>query len=157
MVRDVRCVNHWVTQLFLVKLSIRWVLKLFVFGFEVDTSADVRVSMGIFQQIAESYRKFRNTVRFLLANTTDFDPAKDGVAFDDMESIDKYMTVLVNKFTKEILDAYENYEFMEIYKKLINFITTDLSAFYLDVAKDVVYIEAPNSKNVAQCKQYCMM
>ena len=111
------------------------IIRLWVLS--VDTSADVRVSMGSFQQIAESYRKFRNTVRFLLANTTDFDPAKDAVAFDEMESIDKYMTVLVNKFTKEILDAYANYEFMEIYKKLINFITTDLSAFY---------IEAPDSK-----------
>lgn len=120
------------------------IIRLWVLS--VDTSADVRVSMGSFQQIAESYRKFRNTVRFLLANTTDFDPAKDAVAFDEMESIDKYMTVLVNKFTKEILDAYANYEFMEIYKKLINFITTDLSAFYMDVAKDVVYIEAPDSK-----------
>lgn len=120
------------------------IIRLWVLS--VDTSADVRVSMGSFQQITESYRKFRNTVRFLLANTTDFDPAKDAVAFDEMESIDKYMTVLVNKFTKEILDAYANYEFMEIYKKLINFITTDLSAFYMDVAKDVVYIEAPDSK-----------
>ena len=120
------------------------IIRLWVLS--VDTSADVRVSMESFQQIAESYRKFRNTVRFLLANTTDFDPAKDTVAFDEMESIDKYMTVLVNKFTKEILDAYANYEFMEIYKKLINFITTDLSAFYMDVAKDVVYIEAPDSK-----------
>ena len=120
------------------------IIRLWVLS--VDTSADVRVSMESFQQIAESYRKFRNTVRFLLANTTDFVPAKDAVAFDEMESIDKYMTVLVNKFTKEILDAYANYEFMEIYKKLINFITTDLSAFYMDVAKDVVYIEAPDSK-----------
>lgn len=120
------------------------IIRLWVLS--VDTSADVRVSMGSFQQIAESYRKFRNTVRFLLANTTDFDPAKDAVAFDEMESIDKYMIVLVNKFTKKILDAYANYEFMEIYKKLINFITTDLSAFYMDVAKDVVYIEAPDSK-----------
>ncbi|WP_347106200.1 isoleucine--tRNA ligase, partial [Ligilactobacillus salivarius] len=61
------------------------IIRLWVLS--VDTSADVRVSMGSFQQIAESYRKFRNTVRFLLANTTDFDPAKDAVAFDEMESI----------------------------------------------------------------------
>ena len=71
------------------------IIRLWVLS--VDTSADVRVSMESFQQIAESYRKFRNTVRFLLANTTDFDPAKDAVAFDEMESIDKYMTVLVDR------------------------------------------------------------
>ncbi len=120
------------------------IIRLWVLS--VDTSADVRVSMGSFQQISESYRKFRNTVRFLLANTSDFDPNTDAVAYEDMESVDKYMTILVNRFTKEILDAYANYEFMDIYKKLINFLTTDLSAFYLDMAKDIVYIEAENSK-----------
>ena len=111
----------------------------------VDSSADVRVSMGSFQQISESYRKIRNTVRFLLANTTDFDPEKNTVSYDEMESIDKYMEIEANHFTKSVLDDYANYDFMDIYKRLINFITVDLSAFYLDVAKDVVYIEAADS------------
>ena len=119
------------------------IIRLWVLS--VDTSADVRVSMESFQQISESYRKVRNTFRFLLANVSDFEPSKDAVAFSEMEAIDQYMTVLVNKFTKEILDAYSNYQFMDIYKNLINFITTNLSAFYLDVAKDVVYIEAQDS------------
>ncbi|WP_057736027.1 isoleucine--tRNA ligase [Liquorilactobacillus uvarum] len=119
------------------------IIRLWVLS--VDSSADVRVSMDSFKQISEAYRKIRNTVRFLLANTTDFDPRKDAVAFNDMESVDKYMEVLINKFTKEILDAYANYDFMGIYKKLLNFVTADLSAFYLDVAKDVVYIEKEDS------------
>ena len=119
------------------------IIRLWVLS--VDTSADVRVSMESFQQISESYRKVRNTLRFLLANVSDFEPQKDAVAFAEMEAIDQYMTVLVNKFTKEILDAYNNYQFMDIYKNLINFITTSLSAFYLDIAKDVVYIEAADS------------
>lgn len=120
------------------------IIRLWVLS--VDSSADVRVSMGSFQQISESYRKFRNTMRFLLANTSDFDPKKDTVAYKDLESLDKYMLVLTNKFTKEVLDAYANYDFMTIYKKLINFLTTELSAFYLDIAKDVVYIEAAASQ-----------
>ena len=119
------------------------IIRLWVLS--VDTSADVRVSMDSFSQISESYRKFRNTMRFMLANTTDFDPAENTVAYDDLEACDKYMEVLVNKFTKEILDDYANYNFMDIYKKLINFLTTELSAFYLDVAKDVVYVEAEDS------------
>lgn len=115
-----------------------WVLS-------VDTSADVRVSMGSFQQISEAYRKIRNSFRFLLANTSDFDPKKDKVAFNDLEPIDKYMEVQINKLTKEILDDYANYSFMDIYKKTMNFIISDLSAFYMNVAKDVVYIEPENS------------
>ena len=109
------------------------------------TSADVRVSMGSFQQIAESYRKIRNTMRFLLANTSDFDSDKDAVTFNEMEAIDQYMMININQFTKKILDDYAQYDFMDIYKTLIKFITTDLSAFYLDIAKDVVYIEGPDS------------
>ena len=119
------------------------IIRLWVLS--VDTSADVRVSMESFNQISESYRKFRNTMRFMLANTTDFEPNENTVAFADLEACDKYMEVMVNKFTKDILDDYANYNFMDIYKKLINFLTTDLSAFYLDVAKDVVYIEAADS------------
>ncbi|GBG93939.1 isoleucyl-tRNA synthetase [Ligilactobacillus salitolerans] len=111
----------------------------------VDSSADVRVSMESFKQISESYRKVRNTIRFLLANTTDFDPSKDRVAYNELEAIDQYMEVEINHFTKQILDDYANYDFMDIYKRLINFISTELSAFYLDVAKDVVYIEAADS------------
>lgn len=119
------------------------IIRLWVLS--VDTSADVRVSMGSFQQISESYRKVRNTLRFLLANTADFDPQADRVAFADLESIDKYMLVKANHFTKEILDDYANYAFMDIYKKTMNFIISDLSAFYMNVAKDVVYIEAADS------------
>ncbi|TLQ19989.1 isoleucine--tRNA ligase [Lentilactobacillus parafarraginis] len=107
----------------------------------VDTSADVRVSMDNFAKISDSYKKIRNTMRFLLANTTDFDPQTNSVSFDEMDSQDQYMTVLLNKFLKEARDAYENYDFLTLYKKLLGFVTSDLSAFYLDMAKDIVYID----------------
>ncbi|WP_281164899.1 isoleucine--tRNA ligase [Liquorilactobacillus sicerae] len=119
------------------------IIRLWVLS--VDSSADVRVSMDSFSQISEAYRKIRNTIRFLLANTTDFDPKQEAVAFDQLESLDQYMEIKVNQFTKEVLDCYAKYDFMDIYKKLLNFVTTDLSAFYLDIAKDVVYIESKDS------------
>lgn len=120
------------------------IIRLWVLS--VDSSADVRVSMESFNQISEAYRKIRNTIRFLLANTTDFDPQTDQVPFEKMASLDQYMEIKINQFTKEILDGYAQYDFMNIYKKLLNFITSDLSAFYLDIAKDVVYIEGKTSQ-----------
>lgn len=120
------------------------IIRLWVLS--VDSSADVRVSMGSFSQISEAYRKIRNTIRFLLANTTDFEPETDQVSFEEMASLDQYMEIKINQFTKEVLDGYAQYDFMNIYKKLLNFVTSDLSAFYLDIAKDVVYIEGEASQ-----------
>ncbi|MDD9138386.1 isoleucine--tRNA ligase [Fructobacillus sp. CRL 2054] len=111
----------------------------------VDTSQDMPVSNEILKQVADSYRKIRNTMRFLLANTSDFDYAKDAVPFEDRQAHDKYATVLLNDLVKDLEDAYENYRFSDVFSKLINFINVDLSAFYLDVAKDVVYVDAPDS------------
>lgn len=107
----------------------------------VDTSADVRVSTENFVKVSDSYKKIRNTMRYLLANISDFDPKKDQVAFDQLETQDQYMMVLLNQFLAEARDCYEKYDFLDLNKKLISFIATDLSAFYLDVAKDIVYID----------------
>lgn len=120
------------------------ILRLWVAS--VDTDNDVRVSMEILGQVSETYRKIRNTLRFLIANTADFNPASDKVAFEDLRAVDKYMTIKFNGLVKTIRDAYENYDFLAIYKSVVNFITVDLSAFYLDFAKDVVYIEAAQSQ-----------
>ncbi|HHJ7478983.1 TPA: isoleucine--tRNA ligase [Streptococcus pyogenes] len=119
------------------------ILRLWVAS--VDTDNDVRVSMEILGQVSETYRKIRNTLRFLIANTSDFNPATDTVAYADLGAVDKYMTIVFNQLVATITDAYERYDFMAIYKAVVNFVTVDLSAFYLDFAKDVVYIEAVNS------------
>ncbi|HGN7842802.1 TPA: isoleucine--tRNA ligase [Streptococcus pyogenes] len=119
------------------------ILRLWVAS--VDTDNDVRVSMEILGQVSETYRKIRNTLRFLIANTSDFNPATDTVAYADLGTVDKYMTIVFNQLVATITDAYERYDFMTIYKAVVNFVTVDLSAFYLDFAKDVVYIEAANS------------
>ncbi|MCT6823237.1 MAG: isoleucine--tRNA ligase [Apilactobacillus sp.] len=111
----------------------------------VDTSADVRVSMENFVKISDSYKKIRNTMRYLLANTSDFDPKTNSVAFDDMKSADKYMMVRLNQFIKDIKTDYDNYDFLSLNRRLLSFINADLSAFYLDFAKDILYIYAEDS------------
>ena len=117
------------------------ILRLWVSS--VDYEADVRVSMDILNQVSEVYRKIRNTMRFLIANTEDFNPETDRVAYEDLRSVDKYMVVRLNQTIKEIREeGYEKYNFLQIYRTVMNFLTIDLSSFYLDFAKDVVYIEA---------------
>lgn len=120
------------------------ILRLWVSS--VDYEADVRVSMDILNQVSEVYRKIRNTMRFLLANTSDFEPSTHTVAYDELRSVDKYMLVRLNEVIKTIREeGYEKYDFTQIYKTVVNFLTVDLSSFYLDFAKDVVYIQAEDS------------
>ncbi|WP_026574813.1 isoleucine--tRNA ligase [Bacillus sp. UNC438CL73TsuS30] len=119
------------------------ILRLWVAS--VDYQADVRVSDAILKQVAEVYRKIRNTFRFLLGNLADFNPASDKVAFENLREVDQFMLVKLNKLIKNVRNAYENYEFSGIYHAVNNFCTLDLSAFYLDFAKDVLYIEAKDN------------
>ncbi|MBO0446295.1 isoleucine--tRNA ligase [Enterococcus ureilyticus] len=120
------------------------ILRLWVSS--VDYEADVRVSMEILNQVSEVYRKIRNTMRFLLANTSDFEPKEHTVAYQELRSVDKYMIVRLNQVIQEIREkGYEKYNFIQIYRSVMNFLTVDLSSFYLDFAKDVVYIEAEDN------------
>ncbi|MEQ3459866.1 isoleucine--tRNA ligase [Enterococcus cecorum] len=120
------------------------ILRLWVSS--VDYESDVRVSMDILAQVYEVYRKIRNTMRFLLANTTDFDPKSNRVAYEDLRSVDKYMMVRLNQTIEQIRkEGYDKYNFLHIYRTVVNFLTVDLSSFYLDFAKDVVYIEAADN------------
>ncbi|MBU8877744.1 isoleucine--tRNA ligase [Bacillus sp. FJAT-29790] len=119
------------------------ILRLWVAS--VDYQADVRVSDPILKQVAEVYRKIRNTFRFLLGNLADFDPASDAVAYENLREVDQFMLVKLNKLIKNVREAYDNYEFAGIYHAVNNFCTLDLSAFYLDFAKDVLYIEAKDN------------
>ena len=120
------------------------ILRLWVAS--VDYESDVRVDMNTLNSIAEVYRKIRNTMRFLLANTSDFDAKKDAVAYEDLRSVDKYLMVRLNQEIKTIREkGYDSYSFSTVYKSLVNFCNNELSSFYLDFAKDVVYIEAENN------------
>ena len=120
------------------------IIRLWVMS--ADTSADVRVSMGTFQQISEAYRKLRNTFRFLLANTSDFDANENTVSYEYLNSVDQYMLVKLNHFLEKMRADFDNYDFLDAYRLLINFVNNDLSAFYMNVAKDVLYIEPENSQ-----------
>lgn len=112
----------------------------------VDSSADMKVSMEILKTVSDSYRKIRNTMRFLLANTADFVPANDTVEYADLQAVDQYFYARFNEFVGEMKAAYDAFDFQALYKLLINFINVDLSAFYLDFTKDILYVEAPNSQ-----------
>ncbi|WP_404331437.1 isoleucine--tRNA ligase [Mesobacillus maritimus] len=118
------------------------ILRLWVAS--VDYQADVRVSDPILKQVAEVYRKIRNTFRFLLGNLADFNPETDAVAFEDLREVDQFMLVKLNKLIKHTHHSYENYEFAGVYHAVNNFCTLDLSSFYLDFAKDILYIESTN-------------
>ncbi|GAB3793630.1 isoleucine--tRNA ligase [Virgibacillus kimchii] len=120
------------------------ILRLWVSS--VDYQADVRISPDILKQISEAYRKIRNTFRFMLANLADFDPKRDSVPEAEMEEVDKYMLHRLQKLLKDVRENYEEYEYSPIYHQIHNFCAVDLSSFYLDFAKDVLYIEAADDK-----------
>lgn len=111
----------------------------------VDSEYDVRISQDILKQVAESYRRIRNTLRFMLANTSDFDPEVDMIAEEELRSVDQYMLAKFRLFVAESLELYEKFDFLTINQHLGNLISNELSAFYLDFSKDVVYIEAADS------------
>jgi len=111
----------------------------------VDYQSDVRLSDDLLKQVAESYRKIRNTFKFLLGNLFDFDKDKNTVPFEELNEIDRYLMIKTNNLAKEVLEAYQEFKFDEVYRKTTNFVTF-VSAFYLDFAKDVLYIETANSK-----------
>lgn len=118
------------------------ILRLWVAS--VDYQADVRISNNILKQVAEVYRKIRNTFRFMLGNLFDFNPA-ERVAINELREVDRYMLIKLNRLIEKVKQAYETYEFATIYHEVNNFCTVDLSAFYFDFSKDVLYIEAANS------------
>lgn len=121
------------------------ILRLWVAS--VDYQADVRVSDAILKQVAEVYRKIRNTFRFLHGNITDFDPAKDAIAVEDLREVDQYILIKLNSLIEKVKKAYEEYDFAVIYHAVHNFCAIELSSFYMDFAKDVVYIEHADHKD----------
>lgn len=111
----------------------------------VDTQADVRVSMDILKQVSEVYRKIRNTIRFLIQNTEDFNFKEDGIAYDDLRPVDQYMMNKLNLTVDHVIDGYERYNFSDIFKEINHFLTLDVSNFYANFAKDILYIDAPDA------------
>lgn len=127
----------------MVRLHGSDILRLWVAS--TDYTEDVRISDDLIKQVKESYRKIRNTYKFMLGNLKDFDYTKDSVKYEDMPYYDKYMMNGLNKFTKNVLEEYNNYNFQNVYKLVNNFVSFTLSNFYLDFTKDILYIEKADS------------
>jgi len=113
----------------------------------VDFREDVVGSEALMQRIAENYRKIRNTFRYILGNLHGFDPARDAVSLDRMESLDLYMLLKTSDVVEKTAAWYASFEFHRIYQLLTNFCIVDLSAFYFDVLKDRLYTHAPASQS----------
>ena len=110
-----------------------------------DYSGDLSIDDKILARVVDSYRRIRNTLRFLLANTSDFDASTQAVPVADMLEIDRWAISRTAELQTELLKHYEVYEFHPVVSKLQVFCTEDLGAFYLDVLKDRLYTTAPNS------------
>ncbi len=127
-----------------------------------DYRVDVRVSDAIFKQLSESYRKFRNTARILLANLgdgEDFNPDTDMLPYEELQEIDKWIITRVNDLAKRVNEAYEGYQFHLISHDINNFCTNDLSKLYIDITKDRAYVEYKDSKDrrAAQTAMYLVI
>ena len=102
------------------------------------------MSKELIKQVSDSYRKIRNTIKFMLANLEGFNQ-DEAVSLDEMPNVDKYMMIKLNGLVKSLHEAYDTFDFNAVYKTLNTFIANDLSAFYLDFVKDILYIEPASS------------
>ncbi|MDP9082332.1 MAG: isoleucine--tRNA ligase [Pseudomonadota bacterium] len=110
-----------------------------------DYANEMSVSDEILKRMADSYRRMRNTLRFLLGNLHGFDPAKHAMAFDDLVAIDQWAIGKAFALQTDVVTAYRNYEFHDIYQKIHNFCVVELGAFYLDIIKDRLYTTGTTS------------
>jgi isoleucyl-tRNA synthetase len=119
------------------------ILRLWVAS--TDYSGELFISDEILKRTVETYRRIRNTLRFLLANLADFDPAMDGLPIDNWLEIDRYMLAYTETLQNDLTALYQRYEFHQIVHTLHNFCSEDLGGFYLDILKDRLYTTAAKS------------
>jgi isoleucyl-tRNA synthetase len=120
------------------------ILRLWVAA--TDYSGELSISDEILKRVVESYRRIRNTLRFLLANTADFDPEVHTLALEEWLEIDRYALALTQSLQQEMMRDYDNYDFHFVAQKLQGFCSEDLGGFYLDILKDRLYTAGKNSK-----------
>ena len=126
------------------------VLRLWVSS--VDYSSDVPIGSGILRQLADVYRKVRNTCRYMLGNVYDFQPENDGVPLEKLAWLDRWLLHRTGEVLQDATKAFETYEFYRFFQILQNFCVVDLSNFYLDIVKDRLYISAPHDLSRRQCQ-----
>ncbi|MBF0590225.1 MAG: isoleucine--tRNA ligase, partial [Magnetococcales bacterium] len=110
-----------------------------------DYANDIRISDEILKGLSDSYRRIRNTVRFLLSNLVEFDPEKETVSHEEMNSLDRWALDRLANLIDEVENSYEGYSFHSVYQKLHYFCAIDMGAFYLDVVKDRLYCDPTDS------------
>ncbi len=132
------------------------ILRLWVLS--SDFKSDVSISRDILKQISESYRKMRNTARYILGNTSDYDP-ESPVAYEDMEEIDKWALLKLNRLLKNCIQNYEDFNFHMVYHDINQFCVIDMSNFYLDIIKDRLYTSEKDStqRKSAQTAMYIIL
>ncbi|MEH2390443.1 MAG: isoleucine--tRNA ligase [Nostoc sp.] len=126
------------------------VLRLWVSS--VDYSGDVRIGKNIIKQLNDVRGKIRNTARFLLGSLHDFDPEKDAVPFEELPELDRYMLHRITEVFEEVTEAFESFQFFRFFQTVQNFCVVDLSNFYLDIAKDRLYISATDAFRRRSCQ-----
>jgi isoleucyl-tRNA synthetase len=133
------------------------ILRLWVSA--TDYREDIRISENILKQLSDTYRRIRNTSRFILGNLRDFDPSVDEVSYDAMPEIDRFALHKLQGLIEKTLKSYDEYEYHIIYHALHNYCTLDLSAFYLDILKDRLYTSPPKSdaRKSAQTVMYFLL
>lgn len=113
------------------------ILRLWIAG--TDYTTEMTVSDEILKRVADSYRRIRNTIRFLLSNLNGFDPQRHSIPLEDMLALDRWAVSTTNHLQQEVCKAYEKYQFMTVFQKVHHFCNLDLGGFYLDVIKDRQY------------------
>ncbi len=126
------------------------VLRLWVSS--VDYSVDVPIGSNILKQLSDVYRKVRNTARYLIGNLHDYDPYLQSINVQELPILDKWMLHRLEEVIDQITSAYENYEFSKFFQILQSFCVVDLSNFYLDIAKDRLYVSSPNQFRRRSCQ-----
>ncbi|MGH7780484.1 MAG: isoleucine--tRNA ligase, partial [Candidatus Binataceae bacterium] len=111
----------------------------------LDYTSEIALGPTIFAAVSESYRKIRNTCRYILGNFSDFDPARDMVAYPAMLEFDRFILARLERLKSEVRHAFENFDFQAAYSALSNFIVVDLSSLYIDVARDRLYCDGRTS------------
>ncbi len=126
------------------------ILRLWVAS--TDYTGEITVSDEILNRSADSYRRIRNTSRFLLANLNGFDPATDMVASDEMVALDRWIVAQTLTLQNEVIAAYESYNLHVVYQKLMHFCSIELGSFYLDIIKDRQYTAKADSNARRSCQ-----
>jgi len=121
----------------------------------IDYADDAVVSPVLIENVKEVYRKIRNTARFLLSNLYDYDHAKDAIALEKLLPLDAYALHELSLLQKRVLDAYERYDFTAVFHLLGTYCANDLSALYLDIIKDRLYVEVPSGLKRRSAQTVC--